>query len=197
MQEKAARRRLYRPFGDYLTAARQAAALTASNIGCWHHGIVAPLYAGLDWPASRRASTATCSSCASRPSGLPHPGRMLARSLAISAARRMIDDSFIFALLRKIPMTHHAPPAEKLLTRQACRRPPDPDRQFPVAEVRSFQALDCLRVEGDKVALDLGAVSGLAAGVAGGPPWVMSFSFCVLCVDMVSIYQSREVSSEM
>jgi hypothetical protein len=52
--------------------------------------------------------------------------------------------------------------------RQACRRPPDPDRQFPVAEVRSFQALDCLRVEGDKVALDLGAVSGLAAGVADG-----------------------------
>ena len=59
-----------------------------------------------------------------------------------------------FNPLPKIPMTHHAPPAEKLLTRQACRRPPDTDRQLPVAEVRRFQALDGLRVERDHVAFD-------------------------------------------
>ena len=71
-----------------------------------------------------------------------------------------------FNPLPKIPMTHRAPPAEKLLPRQACRSSTYSDRQFPVAEVRSFQALDGLRVERDKVALDLGAIGGLASGVA-------------------------------
>jgi hypothetical protein len=63
-------------------------------------------------------------------------------------------------------MTHDAPPAAKLLARQACRSSAYPDRQLPVAEVRSFQALDGAGVEGDKVALDMGAIGGLAAGVA-------------------------------
>ena len=82
-------------------------------------------------------------------------------------ARGQVQNTKIhFNPLPKMPMTHRAPPAEKLLTRQACCRPSDPDRQLSVAEVRSFQALDGLRVERDHVALDLGAVSGLAAGVA-------------------------------
>ena len=84
-------------------------------------------------------------------------------------ARGQVQNTKIhFNPLPKIPMTHRAPPEKKLLTRQACCRPSDPDRQFPVAEVRRFQSLDGAGVKGDEVAFDLGAVSGLAAGVAVG-----------------------------
>lgn len=105
-------------------------------------------------------------------------------------ARGQVQNTKIhFNPLPKIPMTHRAPPVEKLLTRQACCRPSDPDRQLPVAEVRSFQALDGLRVERDKVALDLGAIGGLSAGVAAGAA-VGGFGFHRIPISFVTFHRN-------